>query len=92
MAKQTINLGTVTNDGTGTTLKTGGEMINDNFDELYAYENNATTSDLSLSTLNSTYPDVRVGFEVFCENITGTKHLYKKSHIGWVKLIIDPVV
>jgi hypothetical protein len=37
MAKQTINLGTVTNDGTGTTLKAGGDMINDNFDEVYNF-------------------------------------------------------
>ncbi len=37
MAKQTINLGTATNDGTGTTLKAGGDMINDNFDEVYNF-------------------------------------------------------
>lgn len=37
MAKQTINLGTITNDGTGTTLKAGGDMINDNFDEVYSF-------------------------------------------------------
>lgn len=37
MAKQTINLGTVTNDGTGTTLKAGGDMINDNFNEVYSF-------------------------------------------------------
>lgn len=35
MALQTINLGTTDNDGTGTTLKAGGDMINDNFAELY---------------------------------------------------------
>lgn len=35
MAKQTINLGSTPNDGTGTTLRVGGNMINDNFDELY---------------------------------------------------------
>jgi len=38
MAKQTINLGTVAGDGTGTKLRLGGDMINDNFDELYAAE------------------------------------------------------
>lgn len=35
MAKQTINIGTTDNDGTGTTLRAGGDMINDNFTELY---------------------------------------------------------
>ena len=35
MAKQTINLGVSDNDGTGDTLKVGGDKINDNFTELY---------------------------------------------------------
>jgi hypothetical protein len=35
MAKQTIDLGSVANDGTGTTLRAGGDIINDNFTELY---------------------------------------------------------
>lgn len=35
MSQQVLNLGTVDNDGTGTTLKAGGDMINDNFAELY---------------------------------------------------------
>ena len=37
MAKQTIFLGTTSNDGTGTTLRAGGDMINDNFDEVYSF-------------------------------------------------------
>lgn len=36
MAQQTINIGTVANDGTGDTLRVGGDKINDNFTELYA--------------------------------------------------------
>lgn len=35
MAKQTVNIGTVANDGTGDTLRDGGDKINDNFTELY---------------------------------------------------------
>lgn len=35
MGKQTISLGTVANDGTGTTLRDAGNKINANFDELY---------------------------------------------------------
>ena len=35
MAKQSIGLGTTANDGTGDNLRTGGDKINDNFDEIY---------------------------------------------------------
>ena len=35
MAKQTLNIGTTPNDGTGSNLRTGGTIINDNFTELY---------------------------------------------------------
>jgi hypothetical protein len=36
MAKQVINIGAVANDEDADDLRTGGDMINDNFDELYA--------------------------------------------------------
>jgi hypothetical protein len=35
MVRQTINIGTVANDGTGDTFRIAGEKINDNFEELY---------------------------------------------------------
>jgi len=35
MAKQTINIGSTANDGTGSTLRVGGDIINDNFNEIY---------------------------------------------------------
>lgn len=35
MAQQTINLGAAPDDGTGDTLRAGGDKINDNFTELY---------------------------------------------------------
>ena len=35
MAKQIINIGSTVNDGTGTTLRAGGDLINDNFNEIY---------------------------------------------------------
>ena len=34
MAKQSILIGTIANDGTGTNLREGGDIINDNFDEI----------------------------------------------------------
>ena len=35
MAQQTLDLGSIANDGTGDTLRDGGDIINDNFNELY---------------------------------------------------------
>lgn len=35
MAKQTVNIGTVANDGTGDPLRTAFDKVNDNFDEVY---------------------------------------------------------
>ncbi len=35
MAKQTLNIGSSANDGTGTSLRAGGDLINDNFNEIY---------------------------------------------------------
>jgi len=35
VAKQTINIGTTPNDGTGSTIRAGGDIVNDNFNEIY---------------------------------------------------------
>ena len=35
MAKQIINIGSSADDGTGTTVRAGGDLINDNFNEIY---------------------------------------------------------
>ena len=35
MGKQTINIGSSPNDGNGSTIRAGGDLINDNFNELY---------------------------------------------------------
>ena len=36
MAKQTLGIGSTANDGTGTVLRDGGDLINDNFKEIYS--------------------------------------------------------
>jgi len=36
MAKQTVNIGTTANDGTGDQLRDAFDKLNDNFDEVYA--------------------------------------------------------
>ena len=44
MAKQTVNLGTAANDGTGDPLRTAFDKLNDNFNEVYG--NNFVTQDM----------------------------------------------
>jgi len=55
MAKQSINIGSVPNDGTGSTLREGGDLINDNFNEIYTAIGDGTTltSGTFLTTTNS---------------------------------------
>ena len=42
MAQQTINIGTVANDGTGDPLRTAFDKINDNFTEVYGFDGDIT--------------------------------------------------
>ena len=44
MAKQTVNIGAVANDGTGDQLRNAFDKLNDNFDEVYG--NNFVTKDM----------------------------------------------
>jgi len=37
MTKQTINVGTTANDNTGSPIRTGGQIVNSNFSELYTF-------------------------------------------------------
>jgi hypothetical protein len=58
MAKQTINIGSAANDGTGDPLRTAFDKINDNFGELYAVSaagsgNNVAISGNSLISENT---------------------------------------
>lgn len=54
MAKQTINIGSAPNDGTGDNLRDGATKINDNFTEVYNFTNgfidyNDTTGSVALT-------------------------------------------
>ena len=49
MAKQSINLGSSANDGGGTTLRAGGDIVNDNFDELYTALGDGSALQISIS-------------------------------------------
>ena len=48
MAKQSILIGTIANDGTGTNLREGGDIINDNFDEIYTAIGDGSTINSAL--------------------------------------------
>ena len=49
MAKQSLNIGTTANDNTGDTLRSGGDKINDNFNEIYTALGNNTALSISLT-------------------------------------------
>ena len=50
MAKQSLNLGSSANDGGGTTLRAGGDLINDNFNDLYTALGNGTALQIALGS------------------------------------------
>lgn len=95
MAKQVINIGTTSNDGTGDTLRNSMSKANSNFTELYdkvSFANNSTTTALSASTLDSTYSSVQQGFRVFALDIIAGALIYTKTASGWVSTIVTIVV
>ena len=53
MSKQTINVGTTANDGTGSTIRAGGQIINANFTELYAALGDGTDLQFSVSGVSN---------------------------------------
>ena len=54
MAKQTINIGSAANDGTGSSLRAGGDLINDNFNEIYTALGDGSTLSSGFVTGSST--------------------------------------
>ena len=54
MAKQTINIGSSANDGTGSSLRAGGDLINDNFNEIYTAFGDGSTLSSGYITASST--------------------------------------
>lgn len=57
--KQSINIGTTANDGTGTTLRAGGDLINDNFALIFADNVSENADfDLAIATHGGQYTNV----------------------------------
>ena len=64
MAKQTINIGSSADDGTGTTIRAGGDLINDNFNEIYNYLGDGSNLNSALLTIvdeSSTESAINIG-------------------------------
>jgi len=49
MAKQSVNIGTIANDGTGSSIRAGGDIINDNFNEIYTALGDGSTLNVDTS-------------------------------------------
>ena len=91
MAQQTINIGTVANDGTGDPLRTAFDKANDNFTEVYG--NNFTTydrlgSEFKTSAALATNVDFSTA-QVFTKTLTGDTTLtFSNTEIGMVKDLV----
>jgi len=61
MAKQSIGLGSVADDGTGDTLRVAGDKVNDNFDEIYTALGDGSTLTAPATTASPTFTGTIVG-------------------------------
>ena len=78
MARQTLDIGTNANDGTGDTLRSGGEKINDNFAELYTtlggnnIASNGINASYATQTIDTASATVNDSDTLIIFNSTGT--------------------
>jgi len=71
MAKQTINIGSSADDGNGSTLRAGGDLINDNFNEIYTELGNGSALAIASKTQTLTNKTLDGGSNTF-SNIPGS--------------------
>jgi len=82
MARQTINIGTNANDGTGDPLRTAFDKINDNFLELYGADGDANTLQANLDINGFNIVSTRSNEDIrIIPNGTGTVELEKSTNI-----------
>jgi len=82
MARQTINIGTNANDGTGDPLRTAFDKINDNFLELYGTDGDANTLQANLDINGFNIVSTRSNEDIrIIPNGTGTVELEKSTNI-----------
>lgn len=68
MAKQTLNVGSNPNDGTGDTLRVASTKTNDNFDEIYTTFGDGST--LNGTVANATYATT-AGIATLAQGLSG---------------------
>ena len=97
MAKQTINIGTTANDGTGDPLRTAFDKANDNFDEFYngaggIADDSVTYAKLGTEFTTSAALATNVDFstaQVFTKTLSGDTTLtFSNAEIGMVKDLV----
>ena len=97
MAKQTINIGTTANDGTGDPLRTAFDKSNDNFTELYngaggVADDSVTYAKLGTEFTTSAALATNVDFataQVFTKTLSGDTTLtFSNAEIGMVKDLV----
>ena len=84
MAKQTINIGTSANDGTGDPLRSAMDKTNDNFTELYNGAGGVADDAITYAKLGTEFTDIQAlsgttvnwsEATIFTKTITGTEAL-----------------
>ena len=93
MAKQTINIGSSADDGTGTTIRAGGDLINDNFNEIYTLfssdGSNLSTTVLTIVDESSTESSISYGERL---GITGGTNLTSTVSGDSVNLTLNSTI
>ena len=76
MAKQSISIGSSANDGTGTSLRDGGDLINDNFNEIYTKLGDGSTLTSAITATATTLTLSNTSFASFQIKDTSDDHTY----------------
>jgi hypothetical protein len=72
MTKQVIDIGSVANDGTGSTLRAAGDLVNDNFNEIYTAIGDGTTLTSGYITATSTTTLTNKSLDLGTNTFTGS--------------------
>ena len=70
MAKQTLGIGSTANDGTGTVLRDGGDLINDNFNEIYSKLGDGS------SLYSLTFPNATDGTSIIISKLNNLNNFF----------------
>ncbi|MFW0739630.1 hypothetical protein [Flavobacterium sp. T12S277] len=76
-----------------TLIVSGGakSLINKEYLELTTSVENATTAALTVTNLNTTYPNAMAGFRVVCTAISGGGLIYEKTATRWIQYSVTTV-